>query len=548
MRKKKIMTIPLCAMMCLGAFTGCGSDNKADGSGHMYSAALAGNPKSLDPQYATDPSSATVIKNLYSGLVMKDENGSITCCNAKDYSVSADGCVYTFQLREDNYWFFDENDNDIIDEDEYFPVTAHDYVFAFRRILDPNMHSPYAKDFACLKNSRLVADGAHSTEAVGVTAKDDFTLEISLDYPCAELLSLLATPAAYPCHEEFFLSTKGRYGLDDRSVMSNGPFYVRQWYYDPYGSSNILYMRKNEVNEKEDYEILPTYVSFSVEKNEAAVKQCFKDDEAECFSTMKVGGYNPKKYKISGYKAMTLGLVFNPEDKLYSNANLRRAVALAADRSALEDEGGSDIQAAYGIIPPAVEVVGRSYRELVSDRQFDFYDLQAASDALAKAKNELKVSSIESVKIIVDSSTIDSGYLHILSQRWQDSLGVYIGIEDLTAEEFRNRIETGDYSIALYPLKSDLNSGLGVFDKFAETDCLRKAVGDSFNTENLLKSSSVTELVNRYTEYERAILEKYGFVPLFYKSSYLVAKEDNDDIIYDPFSGAIDYRIAKNYS
>ena len=549
MDKRKILAMTVCAAICSGAFGGCGDSNKkGDGAGHMYSAALASNPKSLDPQFATDPSSATVIKNLYSGLVMQAKDGSITCCNAESYDISADGCVYTFKLREDNYWFFDENEDDKIDEDEYFPVTADDYVFAFRRILDPSMHSPFARDFMCLANSKNVAEGSYATTSLGVQALDEHTLQINLEKPCAELLMLLTTPAAFPCNEEFFLSTKGRYGLDDRSVMSNGAFYVRQWFYDPYGSNNILYMRKNEINENEKYEILPSYVSFSIQESDAEVRQCFKDEEAECFSTSKLGGYNSGKYSVTGQKAITLGLVFNPADKLYSNAALRKAVALATDKSFLEKEKGSDIQPAYGVIPPAVNIFGRSYRELSSDKQFDVFDREQALELVAQAKAELKVSSIDSVKVIVDSSTIDSRHLHTLSQEWQDSLGIYIGIEDLTTAEFNERIANGDYSIALYPLKADINSGIAVFDKFGTVDCLKKAVGGQNISENIIESNSVEDLVNSYTAAERTIIEQYGFVPLFYKTSYLVAEKDNEDIIYDPFTGAIDYRIAKNYS
>ena len=514
----------------------------------MYSAALASNPNSLDPQFAGDPSSATVIKNLYSGLVMQDKSGNIVCCNAESYNVSEDGCVYTFKLREDNYWFFDENEDDKIDEDEYFPVTAADYVFAFRRILDPKMHSPYARDFMCLKDSKHVYEGIYSTEAVGAAALDEYTLEITLEHPCAEFLMLLTTPAAYPCNEEFFLSTKGRYGLDDRSVMSNGPFYVRQWFYDPYGNNNILYMRKNEINVNDKYEVLPSFVSFSVQDSEAEVKQCFKDEEAECFSTNKLGGYNSSKYLISGQKAITLGLVFNPNDKLYSNAALRKAVALATDKAALEKEKNNDIQPAYGLIPPAVDILGRSYRDLVSDKQYDVFDMEQAAALIAQAKEELKVSSIDSVKVIVDSTTIDSRYLHILSQGWQDSLGIYIGIEDLTTAEFNERLASGDYSIALYPLKADFNSGIAVLDKFETVDCLRNTVGGQKITENVMNCASVDELINNYAAAERRVLEQFGFVPLFYKNCYLVANKDNEDIIYDPFTGAIDYRIAKNYS
>jgi oligopeptide transport system substrate-binding protein len=547
--KRKTAAI-VCAAIVLCSFSGCGSDDdkRGSGAGHMYSAALEYNPKSLDPQFANDPSSATVIKNMYSGLVMKDGSGNIVCCNASDYSVSDDGCEYTFHLRDDNYWFFDKNENDKIDEDEYFPVVAADYVFALRRILDPNMHSPYAKDFMCIRNSRYVADGSGTVNGLGAWAEDDYTLVIDLEKPCAEFLALLTTPAAFPCNEEFFESTKGRYGLDDRSVMSNGPFFVRQWFFDPYGSNNILYMRKNEVNENDNYSILPTFVSFSIEDSEEEVRQRFKAKEAECFTTMKVGGYNPRKYSIIGQKAITLGLVFNPEDKIYSNSDIRKAIALAADRNAIRDEISGDISPAYGIIPPATDLFGRSYRELVSDKQFDIFDTRAAEELLAKAKAELNINSVESVKIIVDSNTIDSRYLHQLSQSWQDSLGIYIGIEDLTSAEFSRRLADGEYSIALYPLKADFNSGIAVMNEFDTVECLKNAVNGMSCAEKILQCPSAEELVNRYSQQEKAILDQFAFIPLFYKSSYLVADEDNEDIIYDAFTGSVDYRVAKNYS
>ena len=548
-KKERLIALVLCASLCGGSLSACGGGGgKGDGSGHMYGGALQNDPKSLDPQYASDPASATVIKNMYSGLMMKDSSGSIVCCNAEDYDVSEDGCVYTFRLREDNYWFFDSNDDDKIDEDEYFPVTALDYVYAFRRVLDPKMHSPYSRDFMSIKNSERVSDGGYATTGLGVEAVDDRTLRITLSYPSAEFLGLLTTPAAFPCNEEFFISTKGRYGLDDRSVMSNGPFYVRQWFYDPYGSNNILYMRRNEINMREGYDVLPTFVSFSIQDSEAEVRQCFKDEETECFSTMKVGGYNPKKYSIKGQMATTLGLVFNPDDKQYSNLSLRKAVALAADRAALEGQLNGDLRPAYGIIPPAVDILGRSYRELCDDRQYDVFDTAQAVELLAKAKSELKVSSLESVKIIVDSSTIDSRYLHVMSQKWQDYLGIYIGIEDLTTADFNRRLADGDYSIALYPLRGAYNSGLAVFDRFESEDCLRAAAGDSKCCEMIMKCPSADGLVNSYSSAEKEILGQYGFIPLFYKNSYLVANDDNEDIIYDPFTGSIDYRIAKNYS
>lgn len=537
----------LCAALCTVPLFSCGSSGKNGGEGHMYSVVLKGNPQSLDPQFAEDASSATVIKNLYSGLMQTNKDGNLSVCNAAEYSISADGLVYTFKLREDNFWFFDENNNDVIDDDEYFPVTAQDYAFALKRLIDPKMKSPYAKNFSCIQNGEKILGGMLTTESAGITAKDDFTLEITLDYPCAEFLKLLSTQAAFPCNEEFFLSTKGRYGLDDRSVMSNGPFYVRQWFYDPYGSNNILYMRKTAVNQCESYEILPSFVSFSIEKNESDIKKLFKSDDTECFTTLSSSGYNAKKYKITSSKATTLGLIFNPDNGTFSNADLRRAMAFSIDREALSKQVGSDVKTAYGIIPPAVKQLGRSYRDLSSDKQFDVYNMNEAEKYYEKAVNTLGNVNYENVKILVCSNTVDSGYIHYLVQGWQDKLGFYIGIEEVTKSDFYQRIEDGDYAIALYPVTGSFNSGLAVIDEFETVECLKTTLGKDTYTHDIMHCENVSELVDRYTAAEKAILSEYSFIPIFYKSSYLIAQEENDDIIYDAFSGAVDYRLARNY-
>lgn len=543
----KKITAFFCAALLAFPLYSCGKDDKGSGANHLYDVPLSGNPKSLDPQFANDPSSNTVIKNLYSGLVSTDENGNIVCCNAQSYTVSPDQLTYTFSLRQDNYWFFDKNDNDEIDENEYFPVTADDYVFALQRVLDPKMQSPYASNFMCIQNGSSIINGKTDPLNAGISAIDDFTLEITLDYPSAEFLGMLSTAAAFPCNREFFDSTKGRYGLDDTSVMSNGPFYVRQWFFDPYGNHNILYMRRNEINANETFQILPSYVSFTIQESDSDIRELFKDGKIECFSTL-YNSYNKNKYSVKSSPAITLGLVFNPDDKIFSNNNLRKALAYSIDRNMLSSQIGDDSQIAAGIIPPAVKLAGRSYRELSADSQFGVYDINEAQKCLQAAKKELNIGSVESVKILVNAETADSGDLHLLSQSWQDTLGIYIGIEDVTAEEFDRRIAEGDYTIALYPLKGDLCSGLSVIGQFEKNDCLKEAAGKALFTEAILKCGDISSLVEEYTNAEKTIIGGFGFIPIFYKNAYLVSSSDNESLIYDPFTEAIDYRLAQNFS
>ncbi|MBR1824286.1 MAG: peptide ABC transporter substrate-binding protein, partial [Ruminococcus sp.] len=492
-------------------------------------------------------SSNTIIKNLYSGLLSTDQSGNINCCNAKSYDVSSNGLEYTFHLRDDNYWFYDKNKDDIIEPEEYFPVTAADYAFALKRVLDPAMQSPFAEQFTCIKHGGLVNHGELALEMLGVSAEDEHTLKITLEYPCAEFPELMTTAAAYPCNEEFFYSTKGRYGLDDESVMSNGAFFVRQWFYDPYGHNNILYMKANSANETESREISPSFLSFEIEDSEDEIRQMFKDGETQCFTSMFSTGYNPEKYPTSESSATTLGLIFNPDDKIYSDLNLRKALSLSIDREALGKQFGSDMQPAYGIIPPAVDLLGRSYRELSSEEIFDVYDPKEARNYLEKARTELGTRSFEGVKILVNSAVCGSGPLHQLSQGWQDTLGIYIGIEDVTDEEFYSRIDSGDYSIALYPVRGHSCSGLAVISQFEKLAPLNYALGDYRYSTDILRCPTPSELVEAYSSAERGILGQFGFIPVAYKKSYLITAPLNEEIYFDPFTGAVDYRQAKNY-
>ncbi len=545
----KKLTMFICTVLCAVTLSSCGNNDRGDGTGHMYDVSVLGNPESLDPQYATDSASNTIIKNLYSGLMSTDSNGNIFCCNAESYTVSSDGLEYTFNLKQDNYWFFDENDDDIIDDDEYFPVTASDYVFAFRRILDPAMQSPYAESFSCIRNGSNIISGKALPETAGVIAVDDYTLNISLDYPSAEFLGLLATNAAVPCNREFFYSTKGRYGLDDRSVMSNGAFFVRQWFYDPYGVNNILYMKRNEVNRSETNEICPSFLNFTIESSEDDIRSMFKAGQIECFTTMNTGGLNLKKYIVNSSEATTLGLIFNPDDVYYSNENIRKTLALSVDRKEIiKDTDSSDIKEAYGIIPPAVKLLGRSYRELVADEQFEFYNIEEAKRCFEVGKAELQTESLDGAKILVCSGTIDSSYLHKLSQKWQELFGFYIGIEEVIPTEFSRCIAEKDYTIALYPLNADYDSGLSVIEQFEKNDFLKYSADGSEITDRIRKCADISELVDCYCVEESGILDSYGFIPLFYKNSYLIMQDDNEDILYDAFTGSLDFKYAKNYS
>lgn len=535
--------------------TGC-SENQSDGADYTFDYAMVGNPESLDPQYASDTSSMTVIGNLFTGLVTMDDSGVLSNGAAEDYSVSEDGLTYTFRLRSDCYWFYDDNKNDVVDDDEYFPVTADDFVFAFQRIFNPETCSPHRETFKCLKNAEEIIDNSADYTSIGVTAKSDTELVFELDYPSAGFLNSLSTTAAMPCNEEFFNSTKGRYGLDDKSVISNGAFFVRQWFYDPYGHDNFVYMQRNLANTGYD-KIYPTSLNFYIKDNYNESAESFSEGESDVILSFM---YDKKKYKdnnVKKYDNYTLGIIINPENPRYSNSNIRKALAYGIDKASFDGQLPDDLQTAYGIIPPGISFLNKSYRELNSERTAAVasdgtgieYNPELAVSYYEQAMEIMNLQSLENIKILVPENLMDTDYLHLVTQNWQTLFGLYIGIEEVPEDEYYQRISDKDYTMAIYPLTGKYNSPSAVLENLASGN---NNIGYS-NTEldkkidELKNLSNYNSGIEKYLEAEKIILNDFNFIPVFYKSEYEIMGTGNDDILYDPFTRQLFFRYAKYF-
>lgn len=543
MKKVKILFLTVVILITSLAF-GC-SRNKSDGSDFLFNCSLLGNPQNLDPQMATDTSSFTVIKNMYSGLLKLDGNGVLTNDIAKSYTISDDGLKYTFELRDNCYW----NSKDF-EEGEEIKVTAKDFVFAFQRIFNPQMQSPYSKDFICLKNANEIKNGDMDYTNIGVNAVGDYQLVIELDYPNANFLTLLTTPPAIPCHEGFFNSTKGRYGLDKDSVISNGSFYLTEWFYDQYGPENILIMRRNSFN-SEVNKVYPSSLKFIIEKDYDSQLKNFNDKKTDYILTdVYPDKFDKKDYIINEYECFTLGIIFNLNDEVYSNENIRHAFALSIDREDLQSElKTNEVSVASGIVPPNTILLNKSYRELVAEEHLSEYNEGKAIKLLEDGMAELNISSLDTVKILVAENTINSDYMHFFTQKWQQIFGVYIGFETVTQSEYEKKLRDGEYQIAISEITGKYNSVFSVLSNFSSEN---NTFGySSAETDNLLSSvestSSLSECVGIFRDIEKQIISDSSFIPIFYKKKYLVSRKTNVDIVYHPFSEQVDFQIAKYF-
>lgn len=145
-------------------------------------------PQGLDPHITEGVPSSTVQRDLFESLVVRAPNGSIIPGGAERWEVSEDGLVWTFYLRQDARW---SNGDDL---------NAHDWLYSFRRAVDPNTGSRTSILLKPLRNAEDIIGGRRPIEDLGVRLVDDYTLELHLEAPNPLLTEVLSHSVAYPVH------------------------------------------------------------------------------------------------------------------------------------------------------------------------------------------------------------------------------------------------------------------------------------------------------------------------------------------------------------
>ena len=317
------------ALCLLFSCASCGKKNTAT----ALRADLSGRVYTLDPQYCSTALERCLLKNCMEGLLRRLPDGTMAEGCAENYSVSADGLRYTFTLRENLQWSDGE------------PLTAKDFVFAFRRLFRAETNSPYAVEFAALENSAAVLAGQMPESALGVTASGPLTLVFHLSSADDNFLEKLTLPGAMPCDEEFFNSTRGTYGLNASSTLSSGSFYLYNW------TASGLFLRRSAASPLVNNLRLVQNTS-NTDKSAAqliADEKCSAalDDTAEATSLQSVE-----------YSDTTWALLFNAsEGSVFAVASLRQALAGIALQNLSVPASGLFTEVT-GLVPDGLTVDG----------------------------------------------------------------------------------------------------------------------------------------------------------------------------------------------
>jgi oligopeptide transport system substrate-binding protein len=299
-------------------------------------------PQTLDPHLAESMASAHILRDLFEGLTAESPEGRIVPGAAIRWNISRDGKTYTFYLRRDALW----SNGD--------PVTAQDFVYGLRRSAAPSTASNYAHVLLPIENAAEVLTGVLPSNELGVTALDEYTLQISMRDPTPYFLALLNHSVTYPVHRAS-VEEHGSAFSRPGNLVSNGAYILSDW---------VLRTRidlvKNENYWDADRVIIEKVQYFPFEDRSTALKQ-FRAGKLHWTDTVPNNQFKwlqkhyPNELVTSPWLA-SYYFGFNLQrEPFIESPGLRRALALAIDRDLLTEKVAQfGEQPSYTLVPPGI--------------------------------------------------------------------------------------------------------------------------------------------------------------------------------------------------
>ena len=535
-KSTKLLMTTLLISLGLAACGGNSTSTSTSGNQQSLTITTFGELTTLDSADYDDVPSSDMLGQIFEGLyrVAKDNKVELGMA-AEEPTVSADGLVYTFKLR-DAKW------------SDGTPVTAGDFVYTYRKLVDPK-EGHVAQSADVFKNAKKIRSGELSTEELGVKAIDDKTLEITLENPAPYLPKLLTGSRFLPQSEKVAKEKGEGYGSSADSIVTNGPFKLEGWT----GSELSWKLVKND-GYWDAANVQLQNVTVNVSKEVATSVQLFDANQVQytTISEQFVDQYKTQPTYHSIPKATMGYMSFNVERKITGNKHFRRAIAMAYDKAALVNnvlKDGSIVS--NGLVPKGFAENPETGKDYVEDRgDLLSYNVEEAQKELAQAKQELGMDTIEVTLLTSDAGSAKVVGEYLQAQIQKNLPGVTVNIKSVP---LKNRLElqrADDFDFFYGTWAPDFQDPVNFLEQYVTGGGINFAnysneVYDKAVDE--VKTTYATQPVERYKqmiEAEKILMDDAVVAPIYQASqSYLLA-ENVEGFEVLPFGRTINLRQA----
>ena len=538
---KRIFALLIAAAMLL-SLSAC-----SDGRNAALYFPISGTPSTVDPQFTQSHTADLIINNVFEGLVRYNEEGEIGPGVAESWDVSSDGTVYTFHLRPDAVWKPVKKVNTAVLGEDYgkdfedFPtaVTAADFVFAFRRAVDPATMCPHANEFFIIKNAEAIYNGDAAKEDLGVRAADEHTLVIELNGPAVDLLDRLTHSAFMPCNELYFTLTGGRYGLTSTYLLGNGPFYVGAWE----DNKTVTLSRNNDYHG--DSPVNPASVTLSVSRDVAAIADKLSLGTYCGYAFTNADDAPEENVTALPVEDTVYGFCFNCKDEIMMNENIRLAFCSCIKR--MDYELPPSMTAfCKSIVPGCCTVGSLNYADTVYS-QLNTVSL-STGNALLFWDAGLKELEKTKLNLTLLCEERFAPAMRKQLQMWQQTLGVNLAVTVQTMDNasLEQALAKGEYQFAFAPIHADYTSTASYLESFCTN-----AGGNVFGhtaTEydaivaEIMKASNQQDSLNACFTADTYLSSHGIYYPLFCSSTVFAVSDEISGLVFSASGDTVSFQ------
>ncbi len=456
MKLRKVMALTLAAAMFSGLLAGCGGSSQTTETAAESASSEGGSASeggkvlryqastlvdSLDPALSNDYTSSGVISQFMMGLMTKDATGAPVYGVAESEEKSEDGLTLTFKIRDDAKW----SNGD--------PVTANDFVYAWRRVADPATASDYQFFIttACIANAEEVTTGAKPVEELGVEATDDKTLVVTLSSPCAIFDYLMASGACFlPLNQKFVESCGGNFATSADTLLANGPFKVSS--YEP-SAMKVELVKNDQFFGVSDVKLDGIEFSIITDSQTAALSFENGDLDVVTLSGNLVEQYEDDPRFSTRSDGYNWYLTPNMTKEGLDNVNIRKALAKSYDKEAITTRVLKDGSTPMDYFVPqglATNEDGEDFRESAGSSYDSWtYDVDEAKKLWETGLGEIGKDSLSFTLMCEDTDSAQA-VAQFLQSEWQNNLpGLTIELQVLPKKARLEYMQKGEYDIGL---------------------------------------------------------------------------------------------------
>jgi len=543
---KKLLSVAMAMTLSIGLVACGGANNNANNNNGGASTTNKDNTlkvqidvevASMDPQIAVDEASFGVIAAVTEGLYSTDADGRPILAMAESVDKSDDGLTYTFKLK-DAKW---SNGTE---------VTANDFVFAWRRLVNPDTASEYAfiAGIAGIKNADTISAGDLPIEELGVTAEDDKTLVVELSTPVTFFESLMAFPSFLPVNEEFYTEAGDSFATSPSTILANGPYKISS--YEP--AATTIELVKNE-----DYwdasAVSLGGIKFQVIKEAQQTMLSYQNGDLDVAT---LAGEQVEQFKgdpefnniMEGYLWY---ISANLEVPGIENENLRKALALSYDKEAIVNNILKDGSTVAEFAVPKLLATGpdgKDFRETA-----DTYYSTDKAEALKYfnlAKTELGKETFNYTMLVEDTESSQNVAQFLQSEIQTTLPGITINLEVMPKKNRVERMQEGDFEFVLTRWGPDYADPMTYLDMWTTGNSNNYGFWSNAEYDEILTSAKSGKLAldpearwEALKQAEAIAMEEAVILPVYQKGAAVMIKSGVENVEFHSVGVS---RIYKN--